>query len=336
MTASSPAQPHPAVGVDLGGTKIAAAVVDEHGRIHGRAQGATPAREGPAAVLAAVAAVVRAACADAGLPEGPLGVGIGTAGIVDSGTGRVLSSTETFAGWVGTDLVAGLREAPGWALGNVPVVVHNDVDAHALGESWLGAGRGLESMVMVAVGTGVGAAVIGGDRVWTGARHAAGEIGHTPTPGASGLRCPCGRLGHLEALSAGPAMARRYHAETGLEVDGRGVFARAAAGDAVARWVIDEAATGLGRVLAGLAALLDPSAIVLGGGVSEAGPAWWRPVEKAFRAEVIDLLADLPLLSAELGAEAAVVGAARSVFARVTGSVPGAPVVSSGIEEDVW
>ncbi|MDO5684310.1 MAG: ROK family protein, partial [Propionibacteriaceae bacterium] len=259
-----------------------------------------------------------------GLEKAPeiVAVGIGTAGVVDTATSRILSSTETFADWVGTDLGADLRAIPGWALGDIPVIGNNDVDAHALGEAWLGAGAGLGSMVMVAVGTGVGGALVFGGELWTGSRFVAGELGHVPTPGASNLRCACGRLGHLEGLAAGPAMARRYTHETGHRVDGRELFQRAGNGDPTARWVIDEAAAGLGRVLAGLAVAIDPEAIVIGGGVSEAGDLWWRPLRNSFQSEVIDVLADVPLLPATLGGDAPVIGAARAAYSHLLGGLP--------------
>ncbi|MFT3889451.1 MAG: ROK family protein [Arachnia sp.] len=296
-----------AVAVDLGGSKTAAALVSADGTLGEVRTAATPAAEGPEAVLDVVAALVKPLLAD-----GVVGVGIGTAGVVDPVSATIVSATEVFAEWVGTDLAAGLRARVGRA--DLPVEVRNDVDAHALGEAWLGAGRGRGSLLMVAVGTGVGGGVILPGGLWTGAHRLAGEIGHTPTPGAEGLRCTCGRLGHLEALAAGPAIERRYAERAGVALSGPEIVARAEEGDAVARDVVGAAATGLGTAIAGMVTLLDPACVVLGGGVAQAGPAWWEPLQAACRAQLVDLVADIDLLPAELGPNAALYGAAKAVF----------------------
>lgn len=295
----------PVVGVDLGGTKTAAALVGPDGAPGRRLEAPTPAADGPEAVLDTVAELVLRVGGTAPLA----GVGIGTAGIVDA-SGRIISATETFADWVGTDLVAGLRRR----LGEVAVAVVNDVDAHALGEAWIGAARGRSSMLMVAVGTGVGGALVIDGRLWRGAHSAAGELGHVPVPGAEGLRCACGRPGHLEALAAGPAIEREYARLTGSPVSGPVVAARAMAGDRAALAVIRAAATGLGRAIAGLVTTVDPECVVVGGGVAQAGDVWWEPFEATCRAELVEAFTGLPIVPAELGQAAALVGAARAVF----------------------
>jgi len=242
--------------------------------------------------------------------EAVCGVGVGAAGIVNA-AGRVLSATDTFANWVGTDLVAGLRTR---LASDLPVVVRNDVEAHLLGESWLGAASGWSSVLLVAVGTGVGGALLLDGRLWRGAHYAAGELGHVPTPGAEGLRCPCGRLGHLEALAAGPAIAAAYRRASDQEVDAREVFARAEAGDRAALAVVRAAADALGRVIAGLVTAFDPGCVVIGGGVSAAGSLWWDPLVAASRAELVAPFHDVPIVPARLGPAAAILGAGRSVF----------------------
>lgn len=299
-----------AVGVDVGGTKTAAALVGAEGSLGPVATVPTPAASGGAAVLDAVARLVEQVAQGREV----VGVGVGTAGIVDARAGRIVSSTDTFADWVGTDVGAGLRER----LGVARVQVRNDVDAHALGECWRGAGAGAASVLMLAVGTGVGGAVVLDGRLRTGAHHVAGEVAHIPAVGAEGLRCPCGRPGHLEALAAGPGIARHYRALSGAgdEPDAREVARRAASGDAVARAAIADAAVCLGRTLAGIVTVLDPDLVIVGGGVPGIGPLWWEPFEAACRAELVDVLGGLPILPARLGPEAALLGAARTVLER--------------------
>ncbi|GAB2482819.1 ROK family protein [Promicromonospora xylanilytica] len=302
------------VGVDLGGTKTAAATVSASGEVGTVRTVPTPAGAGPEAVLDAVATLVRTVLADAG--AGTAGVGIGTAGVVDVARGTIVSATDTFPGWPGTDVAGGVRDRLA-ARGAAPLVfVENDVDAHAAGESWLGAAAGARSVLLVAVGTGVGGAVVLDGRPLRGAHHLAGELGHMPVPGADGLPCTCGRPGHLEAVAAGPAIHRRYLALGGDPAarDTRDVVARAQRDDALADRVVRESATALGRAIAGLVTVLDPEIVVVGGGVAGSGDPWWSALDLALRAEVVDVLVDLPLRRAALGPAAAIIGAARGAW----------------------
>ncbi|CAN5709836.1 ROK family protein [soil metagenome] len=301
------------MAVDIGGTKIAAAFVASDGEMSRHRQAPTPALDGSDAVLDAVATLV-AELVDVE-PGGSVGVGVGTAGAVDVRSGRIVSSTDTFRDWVGTDVVAGLAARLGGDARDI--VVHNDVDAHALGEAWLGAARDATSALMVAVGTGLGGAIILDGRLWTGAHHLAGEMGHIPTPGADGLMCPCSREGHLEALSSGAAIARRYRLATGADVDTRTVVRRAEAGESAALTIVQDAAVGLGHAVAGLVTTIDPACVVVGGGMAESGAVWWDPMESTCRAELVEPLTAIPIRPAELGPAAALLGAAWAVFDNV-------------------
>lgn len=214
------------VGVDLGGTKIAAAVVAVDGSCGAISTVATPASQGPDALLDAVAALVVEVAA--GQPISA--VGVGAAGAIDRGRGVVVSSTATLRGWTGTAVAEGiqdrlrtrLRDRTRWGHDSrndqarvphhldVPVAVLNDVDAHALGEARHGAAADAASVLVVAAGTGIGGAVVLDGDVLRGAHHMAGEMGHLPVPGAEGLWCPCGREGHLEAIASGVGLARLH------------------------------------------------------------------------------------------------------------------------------
>ncbi|MEO3776485.1 ROK family protein [Micromonospora sp. B11E3] len=287
------------VGVDVGGTKTAAALVDPGGKVWHRREVPTPARSGPEAVLDAAARLAADLLGGAG--TGP--VGVGTAGTVDPATGSIRYATDSLPGWAGTPVADALATRLGR-----PVRVTNDVTAAALGECWAGAGRDRRHVLLVAVGTGLGGAVVRNGRVAAGARGAAGEVGHLPAPGAELLRCGCGRYGHLEAIASGTGLAAAYAVETGTHVTGRAVAERAAAGDAVARQVLDRAGGVLGAALAGLVALLDPDAVLVAGG---AASALLPAASVAYSAELPAGWADVPLLPATLGADAVVVGAAR-------------------------
>lgn len=303
------------LAVDIGGTKTAAALVDRDDVLLRTETAPTRAAEGPAAVVSTVAGLARRLLA--GMPVLLAGVGIGTAGVVNVSTGTIVSATDTFADWPGTPVAQLVREALGDLLApDAPVVVQNDVDAHAEGEHRHGAATGAASVLVVAVGTGVGAGLILDGNAVRGAHHVAGEIAHLPTPGAEHLRCPCGRRGHLEAIGSGIGLHTHFRSLGGdpLIADARGVAAAAADGDPIAQRAVSESAAAVGRALAGAATILDPERIVITGGVPKIGDAWWKPMQRAFVADAIDALQSTPILPGVLGDDAPLRGAAASAW----------------------
>ncbi|MER7892029.1 ROK family protein [Micromonospora sp. NPDC094482] len=293
----------PLVGLDIGGTKTLAALVGPGGEVLDHRRAPTPARSGPAAVLDTAARLAADLLPAAG--AGP--VGVGTAGTVDPATGVIRYATDSLPGWSGTPVADALADRLGR-----PVRVTNDVNAAALGECWVGAGRGSDHLLLVAVGTGLGGAVVRDGRIETGVRGAAGEVAHLPAPGAERLRCGCGRYGHLEGIASGSGLAAAYTAETGVRVSGRAVAERAAAGDPVAGLVVERAGGVLGRTLAGLVALLDPATVLLAGG---AAGALLPAALTAFAADLPPAWAEVPLRPAALGELAVAIGAARLAMA---------------------
>lgn len=297
------------LGIDIGGTSVAAGVVAADGTISHIHTAPTP-RTNPGELLDAVTGVALQSLA-AGPPV--VAVGVGTAGVVDVGRGVILSATETLPGWAGTEVGVGIMQRlQTHTQVCYPIHVVNDVDAHAAGEAYCGGARDAASALVVAVGTGVGAGVVLAGRVWHGAHHVAGEIAHVPVPGAEELWCPCGRFGHLEAIASGVGMGKLYRLRGGDSDDARVVVARAQGGELLARSCVAEAATALGKAIAGVVTVLDPQVVVVGGGVVAAGDQWWQAVQGAFRAEVIKPLAQVPLVKSALGAGAPIVGAAAA------------------------
>ncbi|MGS2617744.1 ROK family protein [Micromonospora sp. LZ34] len=287
------------LGIDIGGTKTIALLLTANGQVTGAVQAATPAKRGPTTVLDTVAELAGQ------LPDGhPIaGVGVGAAGTLDPTTGAVRYATDSLPGWRGTRIA----EELGARLGR-RVHVDNDVNAAALAEAWTGAGCGREHLLLVAVGTGLGGALIRYGRIERGARGAAGEVAHLPVPGAGQLRCGCGRRGHLEAVASGTGISAAYALATGEKMSGREIAARAAAGEAAARRILDQAGETLGAALAGLVALLDPQAVIMAGG---AAPALLTAATRAYQAELLPAWADVPLMPAALGHQAVAIGAAR-------------------------
>lgn len=305
------------LAVDIGGTKTAAALAGRDDAPLRIEMMPTPASAGPAAVVATVTALAERLLADAQPGMRLVGVGIGAAGVVDHKTGTIVSATETFADWPGTPVGDLVRAALAHVLDDgAPVVVQNDVDAHALGEFLHGAAAGASSALIVAVGTGVGSGIIIDDAPVRGAHHVGGEIAHMPVPGAEHLRCPCGRRGHLEALGSGVGMHRHYLSLGGeaTVVDARGIARAAADGEPIAARALAESAACVGRAIAGAATLLDPERIVVTGGVSNIGDAWWQPMLAAYRDEAIDALQNTPIVAGILGDDAPLRGAAATAW----------------------
>lgn len=264
-------------GIDLGGTKIQAAVVAADGEVVGDARRPTPAQGGPADVGEDMAAALVEAAEAAGVTTDALGgVGVGSPGDADEETGSV-SSARNLPGWEGTyPLGPRLSEALG-----APVLVGNDVDVATMAEFKLGAGRPYQSVLGVFWGTGVGGGVILDGEPWTG-RGAAGEIGHMVVE-RGGARCPCGRRGCMEAYAGRAAMeakARRDHsdgaktelfkimAKRGRERLTSSVWERALAQhDAMAATLVDRAIKAIAAATASAVNLLDVEAVIIGGGL---------------------------------------------------------------------
>ncbi len=289
------------LGIDIGGTKTAVGAVDGDGRVHAARVAPTPARYGAAAILdtaATLADEVRHA-----VRRPVVAVGVGAPGVVDARRGVVVSATELLRGWAGTpvaDLLAARLD--------LPVAVDNDVRAAGLGEARHGAGRAAGLALVVAVGTGIGGALVRAGVLLPGASGVAGHLGHIVVPGAGAEVCSCGRRDHLESVAAGPAILRAAQ-RAGLAVDSTAQVVALAATDARAASVVAEAASVLGRALGGLVNVLDPDIVVLAGGVAEAGAVWWQPLREAFTGQLLPPAAPA-LVPASLGTQAGVVGAA--------------------------
>jgi glucokinase len=281
-------------GIDLGGTKIQAVVVDPEGKAVGEARGPTPFDAGPTGVAAAMAEVLSEAATAAGTEAGALaGVGVGSPGEIDTDAGTV-SNVVNIRDW--KDAFP-LGEALGSALG-VPVTIANDVQVATEAEATLGAGKDYSSLLGVFWGTGVGGGIILDGRPWVG-RGAAAEIGHMVVR-RGGARCPCGRRGCVEAYAGRAAMEARARrlAKRGertvlfkiMEERGRdrlasGVWARALAHeDTLAQDLIERAVRALGAGIGSAVNLLDVEAVVIGGGL---GLRFGEPVVERIRAAMM-------------------------------------------------
>ena len=306
------------VAIDIGGTKIASALVTlrsgESPEVEYFAKVPTQAAEGGEVVLANVIASARRVLEACG--GDVCGIGVSSAGVIDPATGDVTYANEIMPGWGGTHLGAELADACG-----LPVRVLNDVHAHALGEVRWGAGRGKESCLVVAVGTGVGGAFAQNGRIMLGAHGEAGHVGHMSCSDAAGLPCSCGASGHMETVAAGPGIIARYLElggealdEGGRPVDGAVIDRRAAAGEKAA--VEAEARSGhaLGEVLGSLCNMLDPDCVILSGSVAQCGDAWHRAMDAGWAESAMPPVASTPIVSGDLGGHAPLIGAAEHLL----------------------
>ena len=298
-------EPIHSLGVDIGGTKTAAAVVAPDGRLLGLTQAKTPAAAGPDAVISEALAVARAALSSC--EDSVAGCGIGTAGTV-SPDGMITHATSALPGWAGTDVAGAFRQSLG-----MPVVVLNDVHAYAIGEGSHGAAAGFDDALIVAVGTGIGGGILHQGKLLVGVSGSAGLIGHLPVVGADPRKCPCGRWNHLEAYSSGPAIEARYAEITGQPIGLPVIATKARVGDPPARSVINEAATILGRALGAAANVLDPEVIVIGGGVAALEDLITEPLLQALATEALPGPNGAQLRFTTLGARAVILGAASLV-----------------------
>jgi glucokinase len=310
----------PVIGIDLGGTKVLAGVVDAQSRILGRAKRSTPAREGAEAILRAIAEAVEEALGSAGLTSADVaGAGIGSPGPLDSEAGVILFSANM-----------AVRNFPlGPDLSRIigkPVLVQNDVRVGGYGEFRLGAGRGHTDLIAAFVGTGIGGCVIVDGKVVNGSTGNAGEIGHICVK-AKGPRCGCGRRGCMEALASRSAMARRVGkaiqkgamsllpasiATKPEKLKSKDLAAAFGAGDPVVVKEVHRAAHYLGVGLGSLMNVLGPQMIIIGGGVAAALGERYVEVVRASAHEqcLSDPEGKIKVALAALGDDAGILGAA--------------------------
>lgn len=307
-----------AIGIDIGGTKIAGALVDEQGNILRELRVPTPA-EDPKALTQAVADLINQ------LSEGQevLGAGIAAAGFIDAEQANIVYAPNL--SWRNEPFKANVE-----ALVKVPVILENDANAAGWAEYRFGAGKGYKHMVMLTIGTGVGGAVITDSHMLRGGFGIAGELGHLRmVPG--GRLCGCGQQGCLESYGSGSALLRaakdlaasgdplgqrlrELEAEKG-QLTGVEVYAAIVEHDAGALQILRELGSWIGQAIASLVAVLDPEIVVIGGGVSAAGDLLLDPIREAYLEHLParGFRPELKIAVAEFVNDAGVVGAADLV-----------------------
>lgn len=296
------------IGIDIGGTKIAAALVQEDGVVRRIESCRTPAKEGAAAVLYATIRLAHQLIDDS--EESIAGIGVGSGGQIDSQAGVVVFASELLPGWTGTPLRKALSDALG-----LPIYVDNDVNALAAGEARFGVARGHDTVLFLALGTGVGGALLINGHIHHGEHWTGAEFGHillSMDPKAR--RDAGGSVGTLEAYASGHGLVATYKE---LAPDAR----RRMTGEEIANDALNHpegpaaaaiALTGeyLGYGLVSLANAIDPSLIVIGGGMSALGDRLLNPARRIFTSRALPGPAKARITVASLGPQASVIGAA--------------------------
>jgi glucokinase len=311
------------VGVDLGGTQIRAALADGEGSVLRRANCLTLAGEGSEPVIGRIKGVIYevTGSTDQGQMQG---IGVAAPGRLDARQG-VTGYALNLPGWGSVPLKDLLEEEFGW-----PVVVGNDANLAALAEQRFGVGQGIADLIYITVSTGIGGGVIVDNRLLLGAQGLAGEVGHQAVE-ARGPRCGCGNIGCLEALAAGPAIARRARKliEDGTEtaitdlvggdlnrITAKVVNQAAQAGDPIAIEIFRQAGFYIGVGIVNLLHIFNPSLIVIGGSVAKAGDLLFGPIRATVRerAMVSHYWESTPIVPAALGDDVGLLGAVALVL----------------------
>ncbi|ESY48692.1 ROK family protein [Mesorhizobium sp. RSR380A] len=325
-----------ALAFDLGGTALRGALVESDGRIVAHASAPTLAGAGSEAVIGQIVAL-----AGTLLREHPqanvAGIGVGAPGPLDPKAGIVIAPP-TLAGWHDVPLVDILGQHFG-----LPVRLENDANAAALGEWRFGAGRGSGSLVFVTVSTGIGGGVVADGHIYHGRRGLAAEIGHMTITG-EGDRCFCGAIGCFEAVASGTALGRRATRLTAPgdgsllrrlsndgDVSARHVVEAAKAGDANALDLIEAEAQWLGIGFTNVLHLYSPDLIVMGGGLSNGFDLLAPSIRAVIQQRAMPAYRDVPIVQAELGDRAGLIGAASLILWE---GEPGAPLAMAQDDKD--
>ncbi len=305
-------------GIDIGGTAVKAGLFNRSGELLHKWDFSTQRTEDGKDILRDVAKFIRNKINELKLPiESVIGVGVGIPGPVTE-DGQVLMLANL--GLANFNIEKEMSEMTG-----LKVKAGNDANVAAMGEYWMGGGKGYNSMVLATLGTGVGGGIILNGHILSGSNGAAGEIGHIHVNDDEESSCGCKKKGCLEQYASATGivrLAKKFLSESEEtsslrdrdEISAKMVFDRANEGDKLALAVVDKACYYLGLAMAHIAQVVDPEAFVIGGGVSKAGDIITETVKKHYNQYVIDSLKDKEFKLATLGNDAGIYGAAKLII----------------------
>lgn len=303
------------IAIDIGGTNIKYGTILEDGTLKNTGTVPTEAHRGRTGLLDKIEEIIIDELKD---KDYTMGIGISTAGQVNSYTGSITFATDALPGWTGTPVKTILEERF-----KLPVKVNNDVNSAILGEYWMGAAKGRDDVLMITLGTGVGGSIIRDGKLYYGSNYLAGEFGHMKLY-PNGRPCVCGLNGCYEQYASTSALVRMVNEEleddkssilhSYSHIDGRAIFEAEKEGDALAKSVMNRWIFYISWGLASLIHSLNPSIIVVGGGVSAQG----RPFTDRIKEKTLDMIMPsfakgLDIVPASLGNDAGIIGAAYSL-----------------------
>jgi len=319
-------KPKYALGIDIGGTKIAAGLVNAQGKIASYQTIPTQAARGGPSVLKRINQLIKPILNSARTKKQTvIGIGVDCPGAIDPIKGRPLAPTPHIPKWKGLPIKQELNR-----IFHLPVWVENDVNAIALAEKKWGSGKQTRNIFCLTIGTGIGGGIIINNQLHRGHYCYAGEIGHLMVD-PNGPQCNCGRWGCLEALAGGPAIVRRTKAlikrsfiKTRLSriiknnpqsLNPTTIFQAASQGDRIAQRILNETAHYIGLALSYVINLLDPELIIVGGGVARAGKILIPPIQKTISQHIIPSpIRQIKIVPAHLSDKTGVLGGAALVF----------------------
>lgn len=309
------------LGIDIGGTSVKIGLITESGDVFSKWEIPTNLESNGKHIAQDVWNAILSKLTEEQVEQHTLlGLGIGAPGFINQTTGVVYQAVNI--GWKDFELAKHFKELSG-----LPVYVANDANVAALGENWKGAGNGAQNLIAVTLGTGVGGGIIANGFVLGGENGTAGEIGHI-TVDPNGHLCNCGRIGCLETITSATGIVRQamtlikenpnsnlaaYYKENKV-ITAKDIFDLASKGDLLCEQVIDHTADVLGLVISNTATIINPSKVLIGGGVSKAGDQLISRIEKYFKAYALERVSDIcEIKVAELGNDAGMIGAAYLV-----------------------
>ncbi|MGP4065087.1 ROK family glucokinase [Oceanobacillus sp. M65] len=314
------------IGVDVGGTSVKIGIISATGDIYKKWEMKTDKSDGGQHIMEDVWASIQQNLSELNISsDNILGIGLGAPGFIDGDTGYIYEAVNI--GWKEYDLPGHLKQLSG-----LPVFVENDANVAVLGENWQGAGRQEKNVIAITLGTGVGGGIIANGEIVNGTNGMAGEIGHM-TIETAGRPCNCGRTGCLETIASATGIVKQamelieagnsesklvaHYANHGL-LTAKDIFNYAALGDQDASSIVHYTADVLGLVIANMGALLNPSKVLIGGGVSKAGDQLLDAIKASFEKYALERVSSIcDMRVAELGNDAGIIGAAFLVKQKV-------------------
>ena len=292
------------IGLDIGGTKIQGAVIDESGEILKTYRLETCAREGKDKVLENISKII-----DFLKTDEIEAIGVGTPGFIDSENG-IVTFAGNIDGWTGLNLKKEIEK-----ISNLPVFIENDANIALVCEKWLGAGKGFNDIVMITIGTGLGGAVYNEKMgLLSGSHFQGAELGHLILH-PNGEYCTCGQSGCAESYCSGTALVRHYEELTRNKLSGAEIF-KISEKDENAKKVIDRFTSDLAWFLTSLRNVFDPELIIIGGGVTNSKDYWWDDVLKNFK-NYCHLSEEIEIKPAKFLNDSGVIGAGRIAMERL-------------------